>query len=220
MIAESVVTWLKANVSELKSAFVWDPDFVASQHDKTFAVVRLLIDVPEQWVIHDTARKHNVKVQISVYNADFDTGKYLTMKIQSLIEEITAVGDSSITIPGMNLLGVWDLLSNPSGDLKNYTSNQPAWFASPVPVVYTGTTIIIATAYTVDYTNGKITFSSARGATEKIYCTYKCGVVDFVIKEQIYPQTLIDIANKAHKYSAVFTLDTWFFIKATANKIY
>jgi hypothetical protein len=219
LINESIVTWLRANVSELKNALVWDTDFQASQYEKPFAVVRQLIDVPEQWILGDKQRKHNAKTQISIYNTAFDTGKYLTMKIQRLIETISTTDATPLTVPGIDLKGVWDLLSNPSGDLKTYTSDQPGWFASPVPIVYTGTTIIVATAYTVDYTNGKITFAVARGATEKIYATYKCGVVDFVIKEQIYPQTLIDIANKAHKCCTVITLDTWFFIKTTANKI-
>ena len=220
MVIESVVAWLRANITELTSAvYLRDPQFVVSEHTKPLAVVSYVNHTTEQWLLGDAQRRQNIKLQITIYHNDYDSLKFLTYKVQRAIESITTTGDLGSTVPGISLMGIWDLLYNTSGDLKTYESLQPAWYASPAPIYYKGAAVI-TTGFTRDLVNGKIVFGAAQGLTDKFYATYKCGTVDFVIKDIIYPIQTTDLANKLHKFNSAFTLDTWYYIKAIGAKIY
>ena len=226
MITASIVKFLRANILEFTySAFVKDADTVISEQVKPICVVHELTTIPEQWEIGDSHRRHNVKIQVAIYHKNKTDLKFLTMKVIKALETATAIDSSGTSVPGVNLYGVWDLLANPSGDLKNYTSDQPGWFATPTPVVYANgdlsTNILAPALYSVAFPTGVITFSAVRAVADKIYATYKCGVVDFTIGD-IANQPIFqvgDIANKLHKYNTVITLNTWFFIKKISNKI-
>ena len=223
MIAASLVKWIRSNVAELAtSAFLRDPLFIVSDNQLPVAVVTEIARTTEQWEIGDADRRHNVKLQITIYHNSYTAMRWLTNKVILLLEQVKTTGDTGTQVPGIDLLGVWDLLYNPTADLKTYTSLQPAWYTSPAPVIYKNGDLaanIITTGFTVDGTNGQIVFSAAQNITDKFYATYKAGVVDFTIGDVAHPQ-ITDLANKQLRYNAAITLTTWYYIKATARKLY
>ena len=226
MIAASLVTWIRANVTELAtSAFVFDKLFIVSEHPLPVCVVTPMTHTTEPWIMGDASRRHNIKLQITVYHKSDSERRFLENKIIRLIETTTATDENSHTVPGINLLGVWDLLYNPSADLKTYVSYQPAWFAAPAPVYYKNGNLAVniitavGAGFTPDLTNGQIVFAAVQAAADKFYVTYKAGVIDFIIGDISNP-SIYDLANKEFRYNTVLTLNTWFYIKATAKKLY
>ena len=69
MIAASLVKWIRSNVAELAtSAFLRDPLFIVSDNQLPVAVVTEIARTTEQWEIGDADRRHNVKLQITIYH--------------------------------------------------------------------------------------------------------------------------------------------------------
>ena len=223
MIDASLVKWIRATIPELATTtFLKDPNFVVSEHPLPVCVVTPVTRTTDQWIIGDAARKHNVKIQVSIYHNSYTAMRWLADKFILAIETATATGENGYSVPGISLYGVWDLLYNPSADLKTYVSMQPGWFASPAPTIYKNGDLaanIITAGFSIDSTNGQIVFGAAQNAGDKFYATYKAGTVDFTIGDLAHPE-ITDLANKALRYNAVFTLNTWYFIKATARKLY
>jgi len=229
MIVNSIVSFLKATFPAdfgiIPRVYVKDPKFIFSDTTtKPFCIVEYIPPITEeQWTIGDAQRKINAKCQITALFNDYDTAKFFVSRLQTSLQSMVAIWNAGTNAPGMNLMGVCDLLYNPTADLKTYLSYQPNWFTSPVPVVYKNgfltANIVSPTLYTVDYTVGKITFASVQLSTDKIYATYKTGVIDFVIDGIVFPIVLTDIANKPHYYNVAVSLSTWYHIKATADRL-
>jgi hypothetical protein len=223
MIAASIVKWIRANVPELATAtFLKDPNFVVSQNPLPVCVVAEVTRTTEPWVIGDADRRHNARLQVTIYHSSYTAMRWLTDKFILAIEKAMTTGDGGTQVPGIDLCGVWDLLYNPSADLKTYVSLQTGWVATPTPVIYKNgdlTANIISTGFSTDLTNGQIVFGSAQSLTDKFYATYKAGTVDFVIADIAHP-TITDIAQKVLRYNAAISLNTWFFVKSTTRKLY
>ena len=225
MIDASLKIFISAQLPELSGrVYVWDPDFVVSEHVKPFCLVSYVSQIPQQWQLGDVSRQQNVMMQVTFYMNNEQDNRMMRLKFQRIIESISTTDDNAglHNVPGIDFLGVWDPLENPSTDLKTYTSNQPGWLTTRVPTIFKNgdqtANIVSPTLYSVDYANGKIVFGSAQTLTDSIYATYKAGVIDFVVSGVAQPQ-FTDMAGKVHKYNTVFTLSTWFYIKAIANRL-
>ena len=218
MIDNAFAIWLRSTLPELSSrAWAWDPQMVKGDIQKPFATAALLNDPQSQAVLGDAVRQQHTKLQVAITAVDNKTAKALAAKLNSALQSAMAYGAGGTLVPGVDFMIELDVLSNPSCDRKTYTSGQPGWFASPVPVIYSGTTPISSTAYTIDYSTGIVTFSAVRGTTEEIAATYKAGVFDFTIAELTYGP-IVDIRNTLLRYNAIFTIDAWYFFKTTAAK--
>ncbi len=208
-------------------AYIFTPDFVATEYEKPFATVRYVSELQKLWVLGDAQRKHDAKVEVTFHLRDQNERTTVRAKFISLISSAKASDANSIQRPGINFICIQDLLMN-EGDNINYLSGQPNWFASPTPKVYKqlftsegepddAQPVEVTTGFTVDLIDGKIVFDAARNPLERIFATYKAGVIDFNITGIDEP-SFSDLEEQLNKYNVVFTLDTHFHIKNNANR--
>lgn len=233
MIAESLAYFVGAN-TELKgvglgllNAFVKGPDFALGEQRVPYCVISPLTEpAQELWVLGDAQRKENPVFQVAFYCASDEQRRTFKTRFRRIIESAKANDSTSGThlVPGIDFIARADLLTD-VGDQKNYLSNQPAWFSTPTPVVYlnedaNGEPIIVATGYSVDSTNGKVVFTSANAAADRVRATYKFGVIDFNIVgvDDFETAQEADIANLPMRYAVAFTLEVFYYIKTNANR--
>ena len=219
MIEASLQQFLKNNLPLFNgNIFLKDENFILSEHKKPLATVNIMPGNQELWVIGDAFRKNNQKYQLTFYMPDYYSERQIEVAVMHLIESAKDYDSDGVLKAGMNYLGVFDQLTNPSGDLLTYVSGQPGWFASPVPIIYNSNGSILSTGFTVDLVNGEIVFATAQLQSAIFYATYKCGLIDFDITDIAHVQ-LVDNQNNLHKYNVAVTVSTFLNIKATANKL-
>ena len=82
MIASSLMTWIRANVTELAtSTFVFDKTFIVSEHPLPVCVVTPMFHTTEPWVMGDASRRHNIKLQVTIYHTSDTERRFLENKI-------------------------------------------------------------------------------------------------------------------------------------------
>ncbi len=220
MIRKSLNKYIKTNVPELGAVIDSTPDLILSKVMKPFATISYVSEVQELWDLHDDHRKDNIKLQLSLYADTFDNQLILKNKIMRVIESATTdlnLGSTAMLEPGIPLLGLFDKLT--TTNYKTYSASQTLWATGYVPVVYKNGTVISPLGYTVDYTNGTITFPSAQATTDDIRADYMVGYVDFTIAS-IIDLPITDIANFTHKFNTFFTLDTFYYIRRKGQKLW
>lgn len=235
MIAASLAAFINAQ-SELSSevagiglsvkAFAKTEDTVLSQLKAPFALVAGLPDGPQDlWTIGNTKRMEDMSLQVEFAMTSPEDRRQAEIRFRRLIESATATDVGGVTHPGINFLAYADLLID-TGDHLTYRSNQPNWFSSPTPIIYknegsNGEPTVVASGYTVNSTNGTVTFTgSPNAASDKIRATYKVGLIDFDIVgvDRFESASDTDLANLPKRYSVVFTLKTHFYIKTLLNR--
>jgi hypothetical protein len=233
MIAQSLAHFIGQNAElqgvglGLTAAFVRTPDTALGELVTPFCLVSSLTEpAQELWEIGDAHRKQNPIFQVSFHAASAEQRRLFKYRFRRIMESAKA-NDSLVgshLVPGIDYLAFADMLRD-SGDHKTYNSDQPGWFSTPTPTVYknedaNGEPIVVPSGYTIDATNGKITFASANAAADRIRATYKFGVIDFNIVGVAGFETeqLTDIANVPQRYVACFTLEAYYYIKLNANR--
>ena len=218
MIRSSLARFIRnseLNTSLGVTSYVFDPGFVVGEHQKPVSTVTYLAQGQNLYVIGDAQRKENPILQVTFYLKDLDQRKAVRHRFLRLIESAKAADELGNLKPGINYIPENDMLRD-SGDHKTYYSDQPAWFSSPAPTIYKNDAII-TTGLTIDYTLGTVVFTSANLATDIIKATYKCGIIDFNVRD-INEAQLIDQANNLHRFNVVIDLEAHYYIKTTANK--
>jgi len=218
MIRSSLARFIRTselNTSLGVTSYVFDPAFVVGEHLKPISTVTYLAQGQKLWEIGDSHRQEDPILQVTFYVKDMDQRKAVRHRFLRLIESAKAADAMGNLKPGINYMPENDLLRD-SGDHKNYLSDQPGWFSSPVPTVYKNDAVI-TTGFTIDYTLGKVVFSTANAPADVIKATYKCGIIDFNVRDVAEPQ-LTDQSNNLHRFNVVFDLAAHFYIKTTANK--
>jgi len=220
MIRESIAKFLSDQVPDLGGrAYVTDPKFVVSEHQKPMVTVAYLSKGEALWEIGDRFRQDLTKVQLTLYSPDNDYAKHrdLEARILTLLQNASTTNEQGHLVKGIPFMAVGDLLKD-AGDHLNYLSDQPNWMINPAPVVFKNGTVVNA-GYTVDFANGKVIFTNPQNPNDRIQATYKVSVVDFVIEDMARPQ-IIDLANVKHFYNTAWTLGAFWHLKAVANKLY
>lgn len=218
MIRSSMARFIRSselNTSLGLTSYVFTPDFVVGEHQKPISTVTYLAQGQDLYVIGDAQRKENPILQVTFYLKDLDQRKAVRHRFLRLIESAKATDDLGNLKPGINYMPENDILRD-SGDHKTYYSDQPAWFASPVPIVYKNDAII-TTGFSIDYVLGNVVFTSANLSTDVIKATYKCGIIDFNVRD-IQETQLVDQANNLHRFNVVVDLEAHYYIKTNVNK--
>ena len=220
-IEKSILKYLKANITDVTTVKVPEIDYIISNEVKPFITVSLVNQKSLDTIITDQYRKQNVMISIGLYCNSLEEQIYLKEKLQRTIETATAqLADMTAPTSAIPLYG----LSTPlvSTDLINYLSYQP-FQTNFVPVIYLNTpipaSIINPLLYTVDYTNGIITFLIPRALTDKILADYLAGFIEVSITD-IFDTKITGIENTIHKYNTMITLSTNVYIKQKINKLF
>ena len=209
----------------ITGAYAQTPDLALSELQAPYALVGPLHEAPQElWAIGDAQRQEKPLFEVSFYCKSDEQARQFEARFRRLIESATATDANSITHPGIDFMAYADLLRD-SGDHKLYYSDQLSWFSTPTPVVYVnedsnGEPIVVASGYTVDSAAGTVTFATANAAADRVRATYKVGVIDFVIGSVAHFATdqQADIANNPARYVCVFGLESFFYVKAKANR--
>lgn len=224
MIRASLAAFI--NASEVAAAyglkaFVMTPDLVLSEVPVPRAIVTYLTENGQElWVLGDSQRKENAVLQVTFSLKRPQDVRDVRARFRRLIESATTLDVGGVTHPGIDFIPTADLLRD-SGDQKTYFSDQPGWFASPVPIIYkedpSGNPVVVVGGYSVNYAAGSITFAVANSPTDRIRATYKAGIIDFNIAGVAETQ-IVDQENNPSKYNVIFDLLTWFNIKSNASR--
>lgn len=230
MIAASVAAFINSQAEFAApglgfKAFTKTPDTVLGEIPAPFCLVSMLDEPPQElWVIGDSQRKENPMLQVAFYAVSYSQMRDVEIRFRRLIESAMTTDTGILTHPGIDFKAFADLLRN-SGDNLNYFSDQPDWFASPTPIVYknedsNGEPVVVASGYTVNSSLGKVTFSSANAAGDRIRATYKIGVIDFNISGVAHFEAAAssDMANNPQRYVVAFDLEAFYYIKTNANR--
>ena len=220
MLRKSLNKYIKAQMTELTTVLDASPDLILSTITKPFAVISYMQGTQVLWDLGDAHRQDNVRVQVSLFCNSFDEQLNLKNKLTRVIESATADISTTSTPqlePGIVLYGLFDKLTTANNLL--FSSAQANWYTTFTPVVYKNGSVVSATLYTVNYTNGTITFGTAQAAGSDIRADYKAGVIDFSIT-MVVDIPITDVANFTHKYNSFFTLDTYFYVRTKGQKLY
>jgi len=224
----------------LKVAYAKTPDSVLSEVPVPFCLVTPFPEsAQELFVIGDAQRKENPAFQVAFYCKTDEQARQFKVRFQRMIESAKSNDSTTGThlVPGIDFMAFADLLED-NGDHARYISRQPGWSSTPEPIVYvnedsTGEPISsfrygeggyggqpYGGGYSIDYSNGFVTFDTPLSSTDRARATYKLGVIDFNIMGVHLFETgqETDITNIPQRYVAAFTLETYFYIKTNANR--